>query len=262
MKKTDPLNITLVQSTLVWENIDANLKNWDKICSAIKKTDLILLPETFTTGFSMNVKSLGQTMNGSAILWMKELARKKNAAVAGSLIILERKKYYNRFCFVMPNGEFFYYNKRHLFSPAGEDKNFTKGNEKVIVRFRNWNIALFVCYDLRFPVWSKNVNNIFDMMLYTANWPALRTKAWENLLIARAIENQCFVAGINRVGKDGRGIDHLGASVIADSYGNILLQGPKKKSWVKSITITKDELISFRQKFTFSKDADEFTIKR
>lgn len=261
MSKKKTLDITLVQTSLVWENRDKNLQNFDKLLANVKGTDVVVLPEMFTTGFSMNVRPLAENMQGESLGWMKAKAKKLKAAVCGSLIIEEKKKYYNRLVWVMPNGETFTYDKRHLFSPADEHKYFTAGQEKIIINYKGWNIAPFVCFDLRFPVWSRNVNMEADLMLYVANWPAPRNNAWQQLLIARAIENQCYVAGVNRVGKDGKGMDHKGSSAVIDYLGHTPLKGADSKTWVKQITLDKKPLDEFRQKFPIWKDADAFEIR-
>lgn len=260
MSKKNALNLTLVQTNLVWENRQKNLDQFDRLLKGVKKTDVVILPETFATGFSMNTKTMAETMNGDSIEWMKEKAKKLKAAVCGSLSIEEKKKYYNRFLWVMPNGEIFAYDKRHLFSPAGENKYYTAGKEKILINYKGWSIAPFVCFDLRFPVWSRNVNAEADLMIYVANWPSPRNNAWQQLLIARAIENQCYVAGVNRVGKDGKGMDHKGSSTVIDFLGHTQLKGPDNRSWIKNVSIDKKSLEEFRKKFPVWKEADAFKI--
>lgn len=260
-KKNDSLNVTLVQPNVYWENKEKNLAQYDKVLAKIKPTQLVVLPEMFTTGFSMHAAELAETMDGPSVAWMKAKARKLKAAVCGSLIIAEGKKTFNRFVWVMPNGDAYTYDKRHLFSPGSENVHYNAGAEKIIVHYKGWNIAPFVCYDLRFPVWSRNVNNEADVLLYVASWPVARSFAWQQLLIARAIENQCYVIGANRVGKDAQGIDHNGHSVVIDFMGKTLLQGPESKAWAKQVTLQKAPLGDFREKLPFAKDADIFTIK-
>jgi omega-amidase len=215
----------------------------------------------FTTGFSMNAKKLAEPMNGNAVTKMKGWAKKHRSAVCGSLIITEKKKYFNRFVWVMPNGEVYSYDKRHLFSPAGEHKFYTAGNEKIIINYKGWNICPLICYDLRFPVWSRNVNIEYDVLLYVANWPAPRNSAWEQLLIGRAIENQCYVTGVNRIGKDAKNINHNGSSAVIDFLGNAVLKGVNDKTWVKQLTIRKNVLEEYRAKLPFYTDADSFEIQ-
>ncbi|HYG49747.1 MAG TPA: amidohydrolase [Flavobacteriales bacterium] len=258
---SDQLRITLVQSNLVWENKTKNRAQFDKLLAKAKKTDVIILPEMFLTGFSMNAKPLAETMDGESVKWMKTKAKKLKAVICGSLIIKENKKNYNRFVWVMPNGETYTYDKRHLFSPANEHKHYTPGNDKVLIHYKGWNIAPFICYDLRFPVWSRSVRAETDLMIYVANWPAPRNNAWKQLLIARAIENQCYVAGVNRIGKDARGIDHYGSSRVSDFLGKTILKGHKSQSWVKQITLDKKPMDEYRQKLPFWRDADAFVIK-
>ena len=195
------INVTLIQSDIIWEDKVSNLKNYQNKISQIESTDLIVLPEMFTTGFSMNPKDISETMSGETIQWMKSNASKMNSAICGSIIIEEDDKYFNRFIWVNPDGSICQYDKKHLFSFAGEDKNYTAGNEKIIIEYKGWKICPLVCYDLRFPVWSRNSED-YDLLIYVANWPTKRKLAWKSLLVARAIENQCYVIGVNRVGKD------------------------------------------------------------
>ena len=259
--KNTKLNITLIQSNLHWENKDKNIETFDNCIAKVKNSDIIILPEMFTTGFSMNTKLLAETMEGETLQWMKLKAKKGKVAICGSLIIKENKKYFNRFCFVLPNGDVFTYDKRHLFSPAGENKFYTKGKEKIIINYKGWNITPFVCYDLRFPVWSRVNKNESDVLIYVANWPKARNYAWKQLLIARAIENQSFVVGVNRIGKDAKGNEHNGSSCVVDAFGKVILDGKENSAWIKSITIDKTEMNTFRNNFSFSSDADEFTIQ-
>jgi omega-amidase len=258
---SDTLNLTLVQTNLVWEDKEKNKVSFDKLLAKIKKTDIVILPEMFLTGFSMNTKQLAETMDGDSVSWMKAKAKKLKTVVCGSLIIKDGKKNFNRFIWAMPNGETYSYDKRHLFSPGDENNHYTQGKDNVLINYKGWNIAPFICYDLRFPVWSRNVQAETDLMIYVANWPAPRNNAWEQLLIARAIENQCYVAGVNRIGKDIRNVDHFGNSAVTDFLGKTILKGEKSKSWVKQITISKKPMEEYRAKLPFWKDADEFLIK-
>ncbi len=255
------LNISLIQANLVWENKVKNLQTFELQIEKLKKTDLICLPEMFTTGFSMNAKNLAEKMNGPSVGWMKAQAKNTNAAICGSLIIEERKKYYNRFIWAMPNGDIFTYDKRHLFSPGNEHKFFTPGTEKIIINYKGWNICPFICYDLRFPVWSRNIQNEYDLLIYVASWPAIRNNAWESLLVARAIENQSYVIGANRYGVDGTNTNHFGFSTVIDYLGKPVLNGPANKFWAKQITINKKDQEDFRKKLPFAKDADAFILK-
>lgn len=254
------LLVTLVQSSLVWENPNANRVYFENLLQKIKKTDLILLPEMFATGFTMNTK-LAETMQGETITWMKQMAKKKKLAVAGSLVIEENKKIYNRFVWVSPNGEIFTYDKRHLFSMANEHKHYTAGTEKIIIHYKGWKILPLVCYDLRFPVWSRNRNNEYDLLLYTANWPKPRIAAWSKLLEARAIENQCYVMGVNRIGKDATGKDYTGNSAVIDAKGNKISKTKPGKVSVETVKLDLKELNDYRKKFPLANDADSFEIK-
>jgi omega-amidase len=259
-KKNISLNIAVIQTKLVWENKEQNILNFEKHFSKIKNADIVVLPETFSTGFSMESKSLAEPMNGKTVTWMKKYSKKMKSVICGSLIIEENKKQYNRFIWAMPNGEVYSYDKRHLFSPGTEDKHYTQGKDKVIINYKGWNICPLICYDLRFPVWSKNVNNQYDVLIYVANWPSPRNFAWQQLLIARAIENQSYVVGVNRVGFDAKGINHNGSSTVIDYLGKQLLKGPDDKVWIKQVKIEKKPLEDFRIKLPFAKDADLFTI--
>lgn len=260
-KKNSLLNIAILQNNLAWENKTKNLLAFEKQIAKIQKTDIIVLPEMFTTGFSMNTKALAEPMNGESVEWMKKQAKKTKAALCGSLIISENKKYFNRFVWAMPNGDVYTYDKRHLFSPANENKFYTAGKEKIIINYKGWNICPLICYDLRFPVWSRNTANEYDVLIYVANWPSPRNYAWQQLLIARAIENQAYVIGVNRIGKDAKEINHNGSSTVIDYLGKQLLKGVDDKTWHKQINLNKDSLDEFRNKLPFFSDADNFTIK-
>jgi predicted amidohydrolase len=263
MSKT--LKLTVVQCPLAWEDKQTNLDYFSKTLSSLEKTNLVILPEMFTTGFTMNT-SLAEDMDGDAVRWMVKQAAQLNAAVTGSLIIRENNKTYNRLVFVTPDGKVSYYNKRHLFTMAGEQNHYGAGSEKCIVDYKGWNIALFVCYDLRFPVWSRNVLSngepSYDLALYVANWPEKRSHAWKTLLQARAIENVCYVAGVNRVGVDGKENVYSGDSLIVDFKGEVLVQDEAQKPFTRSVELDKDALIEFRKVFPSLLDADEFRFKQ
>ena len=257
---TKNLRISLVQYEVVWENPDANRSILDELLEPLNgQTDLILLPEMFTTGFSMQAKELAETMDGQSLKWMVQQARKTGAALAGSLIIKENNHFFNRFLFVTPSGEIFHYDKKHLFSMGEEHKYFSSGNQRVIINYMGWRIALMICYDLRFPVWCRTVKDA-DLMLFTANWPAARQLVWQTLTKARAIENQLYVAGVNRTGKDEAGIDYVGESVLIDPRGNILLDMGTKSEAAGTCLLSLNELIRFREKFPVGQDADSFEI--
>jgi omega-amidase len=252
------LRVTLIQASLHWEDISANLEMFSqKIALSKGETDLIILPEMFSTGFSMNT-SLAQEQNGSAVEWMKNTAAKKNCVVVGSLLLSDRKKYFNRLVWMNPNGEFLTYDKRHLFSLSDEPKVFSSGKERIIVELNGWKICPLICYDLRFPVWSRNKND-YDVLLYVANWPERRVQAWKYLLIARAIENQSYVIGVNRVGNDGNDIYHSGDSMVLDPLGNVLYHKQHEED-VTTVELNYDDLKKAREQLPFLKDADDFIL--
>jgi omega-amidase len=255
--------VTLIQTDLKWEDKKANLDMLsDKINGIKEKTELIILPEMFSTGFSMRPELLAETMEGETVKWMKATAQAKKAILTGSVIIEEAGKYYNRLIWMLPNGEYGYYDKRHMFAYGEEDKHYTPGNKRLIASVKGWKINLQVCYDLRFPVWARqqSADNTpeYDLLIYVANWPERRTHAWKTLLQARAIENQSFVAGVNRVGNDGNNIHHSGDSMLIDPLGTVLYH--KTEEDVFTYTLQKETLDEVRKKFPFWKDADEFAI--
>lgn len=254
------MKIALIQSSLIWEDAFQNRKNFEsKINNIDPEVNLIVLPEMFSTGFTMNPSSIAETMEGETVKWMQFIAKQKNSAITGSVVITENGKYYNRMLFVFPSGEIKYYDKRHLFSLAGEDKFYTAGNQKVIVDYLGWNICLQVCYDLRFPVFVRNVEN-YDLLLYVANWPKVRTNAWDALLKARAIENLTYVAGVNRVGPDAHDYEHTGHSQVVDFLGNYILE-PQETEGVFVVELDKNEMLETRKKLDFLSDKDTFEIK-
>jgi len=256
------LTITLIQTDLVWENIDANLANLEEKINAIKeKTEVIVLPEMFSTGFSMNPKKVAETMEGKAVQWMKRIAATQKAILTGSLAIEENGQYFNRLIWMLPNGQFSYYDKRHLFAFAGENKHYTPGNKRLIAQVKGWKINLQVCYDLRFPVWARQQNEAeYDVLLYVANWPERRNLAWKTLLAARAIENQCYVIGVNRVGNDGNNIYHSGDSLLINPLGEMLYTKAHEAS-IYTFTLEKEPLVVIRKQLPFLKDADDFLIR-
>ena len=255
------LRISPIQAGIVWENKEQNLQHFHEMIKPLaNKTDLVVFPETFTTGFSMTCCALAESNSGSTISRIKQWAAGYNFAIAGSFIATENGKYYNRAFFVCPDGETFFRNKRHLFGQGGEKESFSPGNDNTIIQYRDWNIRLLICYDLRFPVWSRNVNNECDLLIYVANWPSVRQSVWNTLLPARAIENQCYVCGVNRVGKDGDDIQYPGNSLLIDAKGRILSNYPENAEHVDTITISKKELDDFRLRFPVWKDADHFGL--
>lgn len=254
------MKIALVQSDLVWEDAKQNRTNFEEKINSISETvHWIILPEMFTTGFSMEAKFQAETMQGETISWMRNLAKQRNCALTGSLIITENGNFYNRLVFVFPSGELQFYDKRHLFTLANEDQAYTKGRAKLIIDYLGFKICPLVCYDLRFPVFSRNTEN-YDIVLYVANWPKVRTQAWNALLKARAIENVCYSIGVNRVGLDAHNLEYIGHSQVNDFLGNSLLP-PQENEGVFVVEIDKTDLLNTRKKLTFLKDQDDFTIQ-
>jgi omega-amidase len=260
------VTFTLIQTALHWEDKTANLRMLEeKIMTLSQPTHVIVLPEMFATGFSMTPETLAEPMTGPTVQWMQRLAAQKRVILTGSLIIEEDGRYYNRAIWMQPNGRYGWYNKRHLFAFAGEDQHYTAGQQRLIASVNGWKVALYVCYDLRFPVWSRQQFGVqhefeFDVAIYVANWPQRRNTAWKTLLQARAIENQCYVIGVNRVGNDGNGIAHSGDSMVIDPLGSILYH----KEYVEdmfTITLQKEALDEIRTKFPFWRDADAFEIQ-
>lgn len=254
------LNITLIQTDTVWKNIDQNLNNLSKkLIDISKDVDLIILPELFSTGFTMKGENLAETMDGKSVQWMKKQAFEKNSLIIGSLIIRENSKIFNRLIVTFPNGELKYYDKRHLFSFAGEDKVFSSGETKLVFDYKGFKICPLICYDLRFPVWARNTEEI-DILIYVANWPIARIQSWDILLKARAIENVCYSIGVNRVGVDNNNLVYNGHSAVYDAIGGSLLDFEEGKEGVKSITLHKDYIEKTRNKFGFLEDKDAFEL--
>jgi len=260
---TSPLHITLLQSALHWESAIANLAMLEeKIAQIENETDIIVLPEMFSTGFSMQPQQFAETMDGPTVAWMRTMSQKKRIILAGSVMIAEGDLFFNRFIWMQPNGVYYHYDKRHLFAYAGEDKHYTAGEKRVVVSVKGWKILLQVCYDLRFPVWARQSAGDepeYDVILYVANWPERRSLAWKTLLQARAIENQCYVVGVNRVGEDGNGIAHSGDSRIIDPMGQILFEHSQSQI-MYSHYLDEKLLQETRQKLPFLKDADTFQL--
>lgn len=254
------LKITIVQSDLVWENVDANLNNFAKNLENIGNTNLIVLPEMFNTGFSMNSKSLAEKTNGKSVKWLVNLAKEKNVAVIASLIIEENNQFFNRLYFVFPDGKLEFYNKRHLFRMANEHNYYSAGTEDLIVNYKGWRIKPLVCYDLRFPVWARNKND-YDLLIYIANWPERRNEPWKILLKARSIENQSFVVGVNRIGTDGNNVSFSGDSAVINPKGEIISTTKAYQENMENVEISLKELNEFKEKFPAYKDADNFEIK-
>ncbi len=257
------LSVTMIQSNLSWENKAANLQQFSEKIVAIKRpTHVVVLPEMFSTGFSMKPAALAETMEGETVQWMKQMAARQKIIVTGSVIIEENQQFFNRLLWVLPNGTVGQYDKRHRFAFAGENNHYTAGNKRLITSVNGWKINLQICYDLRFPVWARQQSTDapeFDVLLYVANWPERRSHAWKSLLIARAIENQCYVVGVNRIGRDGNGIEHSGDSMLIDPLGDILYTQSNAEE-TSTHVLHKEKLDEIRTKFPFWKDADYFNI--
>ncbi|MCR5861265.1 amidohydrolase [Flavobacterium sp. J372] len=252
------MKISLIQTALAWENPVENKNHFTQLIDTIHETDLIILPEMFSTGFTMNAAAVAEPMDSETVTWMKQLSAEKNCAVTGSVVIEEDGKYYNRLLFVEPGGTIRTYDKRHLFTLAGENKTYTKGVNRTIIEYRGWKICPLVCYDLRFPVFSRNTED-YDLLLYVANWPEPRIAAWDVLLKARAIENMCYVAGVNRIGQDNNGHNYPGHSVVIDYLGHALGEAHEEEM-VLTIVLRKDLLNDTREKFGFLNDRDSFNL--
>lgn len=265
MEKAENIRISLIQTSLFWEDRKQNINHLEGLIGGLKdRTDIIVFPEMFTSGFSLDTTKEVDTMGGETLAWMKKMASDLNAVLCGSLRISEEGKFYNRFVWVQADGEIKHYDKRHLFGFANEDDHFTRGEEKLIINYRGWKILPLVCYDLRFPVWSKNrlVNGEaeYDLLIYTANWPKVRNHVWKNLLIARALENQVFVAGVNRVGLDNNDLEYSGDSSIISPYGGYLSEAQPEHEDIIHSELDYNLLNDFRKKFPVLKDADNFEI--
>lgn len=259
------LTLTGIQTALHWEKHAANRNMFEeKIKSITGKTEIIILPETFSTGFSMKPKELAETMDGETVKWMKRIASEKKSIITGSVIMEENGSYFNRLLWMLPNGQNGLYDKRHLFGYAGENAEFTSGTKRLIASVKGWKINLLVCYDLRFPVWSRQQTQEdepeYDLLIYVANWPERRNHAWKTLLQARAIENQCYVVGVNRVGNDGNNIYHSGDSMVVDPMGEILYTKAHDED-IFTVTLQKEKLEEVRAKLPFWKDGDNFMIQ-
>jgi omega-amidase len=250
------LTVTLIQTELFWEDIPANLEMFNrKIDGISEKTDIIILPEMFTTGFTLNVETAAQPMTGTAVSWITAKAREKQVHILGSVIIEENKKYFNRLVWAKPDGAIMTYDKKHLFRMAGEHKVFSAGSSHLTVEVNGWKLRTFICYDLRFPIWCRNIENQYDAAIYIANWPAKRAPHWKILLPARAVEIQCYVIGVNRVGEDGKGFAYNGDSSVIDPLGNILFQKANVPC-IRTAKLNYDTLKEYRKTFAAWQDAD------
>ena len=254
------LCIALIQADLVWENATENKNRFlEKINTLKSSVDLIVLPEMFTTGFSMNPQKLAETMSGKTVLWMQQIAKTKKIAIVGSIIIKEADNFFNRTLFVHPTGEIETYDKRHAFTLAGEHKEYTSGVSKLIVTYKGWKICPLICYDLRFPVWSRNIE-FYDVLIYGANWPKPRIDAWKALLKARAIENMSYCIGVNRVGIDANGYEYSGNSIAIDSLGKEMTPVCEHEESIIYADLNKENLLEVRNKLRFLNDKDDFVI--
>lgn len=263
MTVSDKLILSLIQSTLSWEDIDSNISMFEQKISSIDKSDIIVLPEMFTTGFTNSSAALAEEMDGKTCQWMKKMAVEKKAAICGSIIIKENNQYFNRLVWVEPDGSMRHYDKKHLFAMAGEHNHYTAGSKKEIFLYKGWRINLQICYDLRFPTWSRRVCNEhedYDLIIYVANWPKVRSHAWSSLLIARAIENQAYCVGVNRVGTDGSGLEYSGNSVLLDSLGSERAATLAGKEDILQCEINHSDLMTIRKKLPFYKDQDSFVL--
>ena len=255
------LHVVGIQADLVWENPTKNIAFFEeKINTLSKNTDLVVLPEMFTSGFTMNPEKVAEKMNGNTVSWMQKMAQENKIAICGSLVIEENGNYYNRLVFVHPSKEIETYDKRHSFTLAGEDKVYTSGLEKLIVTYKGWKICPLVCYDLRFPVWARNREN-YDLLIFMANWPVTRIKAWKTLLKARSIENMSYVIGVNRTGKDVNDYKYSGNSLIVDYLGEEISNLQNNQVGILETTLVKNEQDSIRNKLGFLNDMDSFKIE-
>ncbi|WBX76862.1 amidohydrolase [Tenacibaculum ovolyticum] len=255
------LKTALIQSDLVWENPNENLKYFEeKINSISEEIHLIILPEMFTTGFTMNPQHVAENMNGKTIHWMIDTAKHKNCALTGSIIIKENNQFFNRLLFVHPCGKIEFYDKKHLFTLANEHKTFSSGNKRILINYKGWKISPLICYDLRFPAWARNIDN-YDLLLYVASWPTSRINAWNTLLKARAIENMVYTIGVNRVGTDANGYEYNGNSVCYDALGSSLVKNDTGTEEVLIVHLNKKIQDTIRNKFRFLEDKDLFTFQ-
>lgn len=256
----EDLKISILQHELIWENASANLDKIDSLVAGkLDHTDVLILPEMFTTGFTMNPSAVAESMSEKSVEWMKTRAREWKVVLAGSLVIKENNQNSNRFLWITPNGDIHYYDKRHLFRMGEENEHYRAGKLKLITRLGEWHFRPLICYDLRFPVWSRNKSD-YDVLIYVANWPASRSHVWRSLLLARALENQSYVVGVNRIGNDGNGISYSGDSMIIDPRGNVLSKTQPNTESFETVSLSIKELKEFREKFPVFMDADEFML--
>ncbi|MCF8256090.1 MAG: amidohydrolase [Flavobacteriales bacterium] len=263
----NPLRVTICQQPLVWENRQRNLEHFGNLLSSLNgQTDLVILPETFTTGFTTNTSGLAEPLHGETLEWMRRMAHELNASITGSFLCsepgIESVQYFNRLLWMNADGSYFHYDKRHLFTFAGEHFHFSQGRERIIVTLKGWRICPLICYDLRFPVWSRNTaTDPYDLLIYVANWPEARSTAWKDLLVARAHENQCYVVGVNRVGTDGKQIPYSGDSRAIGPRGEMLATFGPHQQGLMTVSLDRPELLDFRDRFRAWEDADRFDLR-
>jgi predicted amidohydrolase len=265
------MKVTLIQTELFWEDRKKNLAHFDKLINSLKeKTDLIVLPEMFPTGFTMSPETQAEPWNGEALGWLKQKAKEKQCVITGSVAVEDGGKYYNRLFWVEANGDFKTYDKRHLFRMAKEEQHYAPGDKKLITTIDGWKICPLVCYDLRFPVWSRNrfkktsdtsCEAEYDVLIYVANWPEVRNYPWKQLLVARAIENQCYVVGLNRIGKDGNGYAHSGDSVVINPRGEIISKTKANEESIETVELDRNYLEEYRKVFPVGLDIDDFELR-
>ncbi len=255
----NPLKIAYFQQDIIWEDQQANINKIEKYIDDNCTADILVLPETFNSGFTINAPKVAQTIDGDLINWLKLTAAKHNIAILGSAIIKHQNGFANRLLFVLPNGNLYWYDKRHLFRMGNEHKIFTPGNNRLIVNYLGWRICPLICYDIRFPVWSRCKND-YDILIYVANWPVERQNVFETLVKARAIENQCYTIGVNRVGTDANNLEYIGGSMVADFYGNIMSRAVDYHEQINTVELNYEKLQAYRDNFPAFKDSDNFVI--
>lgn len=256
------LRVTLIQTYLNWEHPEENFKHLSNVLSKIEEpTDLIILPEMFTTGFTMKPEQLAEEHGGKGLQWMQQQAKEKGCVITGSISVKENSHYYNRLYWVEPDGTYQYYNKRHLFRMGNEQQHYTPGDSRMIVDLKGWKICPLICYDLRFPVWSRNtIGHLYDVLIYVANWPNVRSYAWKQLLVARSIENQCYTIGVNRVGRDGNLFEHSGDSCALNPKGEYISNLQPNEDKYQTVILSAQYLNDFRKSFPVIMDSDQFTL--
>lgn len=256
----DELKVGIIQSELHWEDPNSNRKMFEsKIGSLNSEADLIILPEMFTTGFSMNAAELAEEHEGPTLEWMQTIAVEKNTAITGSIIVKDQGRFYNRLYFVFPDGSYHWYDKKHTFTLAGEHRTYTAGNQKLIINYHGWKICPLICYDLRFPVWARNTEG-YDLLLYVANWPKKRITAWDALLRARAIENMSYCVGVNRVGPDGNNHEYVGHSAVYNVLGDLISSEEKELAFSETVVLSKTHIQTTRKQLQFLEDRDTFSL--